>query len=243
MGHWYTKSGEAMHWVEKASGGGTRPTTIADGRKLSLLPSVTTILATLHKEALVQWLCRNAAVAAVTTPRAPGEELDAFVERVLSMDAGDESRKARDFGTTVHDEIESVLNGNPVKEHLSAYVNPVIEIVRELGAVQFTEKVVVGDGYAGKLDCLIRNQGLLTVVDFKTAGKIPKKSYTEHRMQMAAYAKAIGNTDYERIRTANIYISTKQPGEVVVSIQDEWERDWSAFSHLLKCWQIMNDYE
>ena len=59
-GHWYSRTGEPMHWVKRASGEGTRPTTLADARKLDLLPSVTTILRTLDKPPLNRWkTCRR----------------------------------------------------------------------------------------------------------------------------------------------------------------------------------------
>lgn len=38
MGHWYTKDGEAKHFIEKTTSKGTRPTTIADARKHNLVP-------------------------------------------------------------------------------------------------------------------------------------------------------------------------------------------------------------
>ncbi len=34
--HWYDRDGKAVFEVPKAKGGGTRPTTIADARKLNL---------------------------------------------------------------------------------------------------------------------------------------------------------------------------------------------------------------
>ncbi len=47
--HWYDRDGKAVFEVPKAKGGGTRPTTIADARKLNLYPSVTTVLSVLAK--------------------------------------------------------------------------------------------------------------------------------------------------------------------------------------------------
>ena len=56
--HWYTRDGEPMYTVEAAKGG-QRATTLRDARKLSLVPSVTTILNVAAKPALNQWLQRQ----------------------------------------------------------------------------------------------------------------------------------------------------------------------------------------
>src|SRR4026207_2033828 len=94
--HWYDPiAGEPRHFIQKKDGSGTRPSTIADARKNNWLPSVTTVLKVLAKPALTEWLCRNAATAALTTPRIDGEALDAFLERIMRKDATDEAEKAK----------------------------------------------------------------------------------------------------------------------------------------------------
>ena len=55
-GHWYNHSGISCHTQPKKSQPGeTRPTTLADARKLKLLPSVTGILGVLDKPQLTDW--------------------------------------------------------------------------------------------------------------------------------------------------------------------------------------------
>ena len=63
-------------------------------------------------------------------------------------------------------------------------------------------------------------------------------------MQVAAYAKALGNTGNKRIVTALIYISTKTPGEVVVHVEEDWLKTYEdGFVPLMKVWQFANSYQ
>ena len=245
-GHYYDINGEPRHFVEKKAGG-LRPTTIADARKNNWLPSVTTVLGCLDKPALTAWKVRNAIDAALTTPRLDGETEDAFAERILASDVNSVSDAAKALGTTVHDAIENILNGVQVgmTEQVGACVIPVINAVNQLGSVMFTERTLVGQGYAGRTDCVVENDEFITVIDFKTTGakKLPKESYPEHKFQLSAYGKALGNTGNKRIRTANIYISTARPGEISVCINDEWLEDAETFMVVLNLWQRVNKYQ
>ena len=246
-GHYYALNGEPRHFVEKKAGG-LRPTTIADARKNNWLPSVTTVLTVLDKPALTAWKVRNAIDAALTTPRLDGETEDAFAERILASDVNSVSDAAKALGTAVHDAIEKALNATPqelLSEQVTACVAPALVAVDELGKVVFTERTLIGEGYAGKTDCVVENDEFITVIDFKTTGakKLPKESYDEHRYQLAAYAKALGNTGNKRIRTANIYISTVRPGEIAVCINDEWQEDWLTFKLILELWGRINNYK
>lgn len=234
---------EARHFIEKKNGAGLRPTTVVDARKHGYYPSVTTILKAADKPALTKWLCRNAATAALTTPRLSGEDLDAFLERILSRDAVDESDKAKDLGTQVHDAIECSLTGKPFNPDLLKYVEPVVNETNQFGQMVMCETVVIGDRYAGKMDSLFQDIGLLTVLDFKTCKKLPKKSWFEHQCQLGAYALTLGNTGSDRIQTANIYISTTEPGQVLTCINKDWERPAKAFLALAEYWRLVNGYD
>lgn len=242
-GHWYTKHGLPAYEQPKKDGSGMRNTTLADARKQNLLPSATTILSLLDKPALTRWRQVNAIEAALTTPRLPGEDLDTFAERVLNVDTESIGDAAKQRGTDIHALIEQalagygdVLSGNP----LSEYVLPVLEACRKFGAVQAAEKVVVGDGYAGKLDAVFSDAGMLTVVDFKTSKTMPKSPYVEHRLQLACYAKAFGQGN---IQTANIYIDSNNPGKLAVYVDTEWHEAYeNGFKPLLAYWQWVKGY-
>jgi hypothetical protein len=251
-GHWYSKDGIPAYTVENKSKPGTfRPTTLRDARKLGLLPSVTTITKLLHSESLVRWRINEAAHALMTSPRREGENEDAFIERVLWTEREHEevAKAARDLGTDIHAAVEQALRGQPWNQELKAYVEPVLAECAKFGKAVQTERVVIGLGYGGKLDAIFWSEHGFVVVDFKTTKRLPKESYPEHRLQLAAYAAAgvmgILGDNSSIVRTCNIYISTTEPGKVAVSVHsaDEWREAYhSGFVPLVQHWQWANDY-
>lgn len=243
-GHFYTQSGEPMHFVAKKDGSGNRPTTIADCRKNNWLPSPTTILKILAKPALVDWLIRNAVTAVVSDPDRPGEKLDDKITRVLDQEKqqDQESQAAMDLGASIHEAIELCISGQKWNESLSVYVNPVMRDLNVLGRVVASEKVLVNPiGYAGKTDCILENDDSVIVADFKTGKRIPDKPYEEHLLQCASYAGCLGNTGNKRIRGMLVYISTTTPGEIKVVECAEWEKDYRRFRLLLEFYKLTNN--
>lgn len=248
-GHYYKTDGTPCHFVPRASGTGERPTTVADAKKLGLLPSPTTVLKVLSKPALTEWLIRNAVHAFATAPDVAGETLDEKLARVLETERqqDQESRLAMDLGTRVHEAIELTLNDVEVPEwteEIAKCVHPVIDALRKLGRVVATERIVVGRGCAGKTDCIVDGDDWFHVVDFKTAKKLPEKdAWPEHRMQVGFYASALGNTGDKKIATTIVYISTAQPGQMVAFTIFDWQKDYAKFELLLKYWYLSNQIE
>ena len=113
--HWYTRDGEPMYTVEAAKGG-QRATTLRDARKLSLVPSVTTILNVAAKPALNQWLQRQVLLAALTLPRRPDEPEDEWIARIMD-DSKEQGRAAADLGTDIHASIQSFYEGQTSERH------------------------------------------------------------------------------------------------------------------------------
>lgn len=247
-GHYYTKTGEPMHFVPRAKGGGTRATTIADARKLELYPGVTTILKAAAKPALVQWLIKQAVYAVVTAPTLPNEGLDDKLVRVLETEKqqDEEAKLAADVGSQIHEAIACAIEEKQWDRSLEAYVLPVLEWVKLTGKVVWTEKVLVGKGYAGRGDLMLDNEliNAFILTDFKSTGKLPEKdSWPEHQLQTAAYAAAIGNTGDKRIVTCNVYVSTREPGKMAVFTQDNWFYNFTAgFTPIFQYWQWLNKY-
>jgi hypothetical protein len=224
---------------------GMRKTTLADAKKNNALPSVTTITKVLAAPALTEWLRQTAAIAAVTTPRNPGEDLDSFVTRALAVDAESIGNAAKQLGSDIHNAIEITLLGQQCHDELRHFVHPAVETVANFGKLVAAEKILVGDGYAGKTDCITEADHFFTVWDFKTTGakELPGKSYPEHRLQLSAYANALGNTGLKRIITRNIYISTTRPGEISVCENPDWQTDFEIFEMVQKIWQWQNNYK
>lgn len=237
--HYYWPSGEPAYEVENKSVGGMRPTTVRDARKLGLLPSVTTILSTLRKSGLELWKIENACLAVLTTPRQVGEELDAFVKRVLHTERvqDEESRKARELGTAVHDSMERLFRGDSTTPHIE-WVWDAYYAIRKPEAHRLTEFVTVGDGYAGKVDLGQTFDDRIEIWDFKTCKEIPDKPWPEHVLQLSAYAAALARTTDKPILTANCYISTTQKGQFKIH---RHEQDWcetyeNGFKPLVQHW-------
>lgn len=245
--HYYWPNGTPCFELPKKSGNGMKRTTLADARELGLLPSVTTILKIIHKQGLQDWLIMQAVKAVMTVPRLKDEKTDDFLERVLVKDRVQdmESGLAARRGTDIHAALESAIQGEAFDDTLRPYIEAVFPILESLGKVVWSEKVLVGDGYAGKGDVALENDQHIAVIDFKSVGKatLPMDSWPEHRMQLAAYAKAIGNTADKHILIGNIYISTVTPGLVNLCLNEDWSNDYDAFMNAKKLWEYMNKYK
>ena len=246
-GHWYTKDGRPAYEVPYADPRkGMRPTTLADARKLGLLPSVTTILRVLDKPALTAWLIEQACLAVLTSPRNPNEELDAFVERILHTERvqDQEVTIARDRGTEIHAAMEAALANLPYDPELEPWIKPACVALAGYGKTVATEKIVVGSGYGGRVD-LIQDGNEIWVWDYKTTKKLPKGgAWSEHVLQASAYAQALGSTGDKRIRTGNVYLSTVDQGKFAVCEHGDWTETYEeGFKPLVQVWQHLNHYK
>ena len=132
-------------------------------------------------------------------PRDNESEAD-FVRRVKAARYSRTSGAA-DLGTSVHQEIESVLDGSKeledVPDHLYPYVAPAIVYIRKKGfVIEHIEKVVVSmdHTFAGTCDLIGKTKGGQPfVADWKTKKSQPNKPfspYNENRWQIASYAAA-----------------------------------------------------
>jgi hypothetical protein len=227
---------------------------LRDARKLGLLPSVTTILRILHKEGLEKWKIEQAVLAVVTSPRQPGEKDDDFIRRILHEEEvhEQEGRIARDKGTEIHDALDFFLGGMQVDAQILAWIAPAAEAVKAFGAVVTTETNLVGPGFAGKSDAIQEADSHWSISDFKSAKKLPdpaKGAWMEHRLQLAAYAKAFTNHELYRARPKpivlrNVYISTINEGEFVICEHEEaWQEVYGrGFAPLVLHWQWATGY-
>lgn len=182
--------------------------------------------------------------AVLTTPRRDGESLDDFKARALARDANEESERARDLGTDIHAAIEEHLAGRLYAPQFKPFVEAAMVEVEKLGRVTASEKVLVHpSGFAGKMDLLTESE-VITVGDFKTAKKLPTKAaWPEHVLQTSAYAACLGNTGDRRIQTALLYISTVEPGQVALFVQQDWQESFQVFQSVFRVWQFLNNYQ
>ena len=200
--HWYTTDGRACHTVI-AKNGLPRDTTLADARKLGLLPGVTDVIkSTLAAPELERWKILQSIQAALTLPEVPGESLDARARRI-QVDSEAQAKKAAEHGKAVHDAICKHLHGQEVPVEMEPYIkeldslihsrfNGLFQIVRSV----WSEKILVSPSYAGTADWFIETDQGFAVVDFKGQdfGQRGPAFRGNYWIQLAAYADAIGDS-------------------------------------------------
>lgn len=250
--HWYYPDGRACYELPKKDGSGMKIPTLADARKLNLLPGVSTILNVLHKEALVQWKIEQAVLASTTSPKLAGETLDDYIHRILHVEKvqDEEAQAARDKGNEIHGAFNDLANNRPIAPELAPWIMPAWRTTLEkFGMVKESETILIGDGYGGRADLITDVTGTAEViVDFKSAKTIPREPWDEHRLQLSAYAAARHRQHSKTgliipIRVANVYLSTVHWGVFAIFEHQNWQYTYTeGFEPLLKVWQWMKDY-
>jgi hypothetical protein len=257
--HWYSKDGQPVYEVPRAKGDGMRPTTLADARKLELVPGYSTIERVAARPGLERWIRTQVLLAALTLPRLPGESDDAFAERALD-DAEREGREAADRGSDIHAEIAALARGLDVPVSLGAM--EAWALVRELyGGPEgwIAERSFASPlGYGGRVDLhrawrswasreVVQSPSPPIVVDFKSKDDITKKgtklAYPEHVMQLAAYAEGLG-LPFPAVRLVSVYVCrTTHAANLHEWSREEAVKGWEKFQLLLKFWKLANNYD
>ena len=238
--HWYDQQGRACYEVPRAKGNGTRPATIADARKLDLVPSVTLILKCAAAPGLENWKLRKLLEASLTLPRIAGETEDAYATRVIA-DAQEEGKKAAERGTALHAAIEGWIGGKEGPSEFADHIGKTWEALDQYGINLLnggsTEKSFASPlGYGGKID-FHTDEPL--VIDFKTKDCIDDSkqlAWDNHCQQLAAYGFGLG---FKKFRALNVFIGCDD--KQVRIHEHAWEdlqRGFAAFRCLLGYWQI-----
>lgn len=129
----------------------------------NLYPSVTSILSKMNKDGIIKWRKRV------------GEEA-----------ANKISSQASSRGTKVHKLCEDYILGkpierlNPFQKHLFEQIRP--ELDSCVNNVYCLESKLYSDRLqlAGTVDLISEYNGILSVIDFKTAGKLKKEEYIQN---------------------------------------------------------------
>lgn len=256
--HWYFHDGKPCYELPKKDGSGMKVPTLADARKLLLVPSVTTILKILNKPELINWIVEQAVLAVLTTPRQPLESDDGYVQRVLHDEKIQDQERdaAAKKGRAIHGAMQDYMYGRPIEEtELKDWIAPATRSLAAYGRPVAMEISVGGPGFAGTLDLVtLMEPETYWLWDYKSTKKIPEKgAWNEHILQLAAYARAWLNvlqtgdhpwpfSSKTVIKTANLYISTTDPGKFAIMGHDDWREAWQVFEGLLKTWQWLNKY-
>jgi len=147
---------------------GKRYYTLPDGTKL---PSVTTVLGAMKKDAIMAWR-----------------------KRVGEAEANRVSKKATGRGTNVHTLCERYLNnedmGTMMPDALEMFYS-LKTFLNNINNIHYQEQALWSKqlGLAGRVDCIGEYNGELSVIDFKTSKKIKTRVQIEdYFWQTAAYA-------------------------------------------------------
>jgi len=261
-GHFYDLEGKACHRVlyadkKRAAAGETRPTTLADARKMNLLPSVTTVMKIIVKEGLDSWKAEQLLMAADAYRRPPQMPFEDWA-REISSRSKNIVEIAANTGVRTHKAIEDYLNHHTIPRDpaLWSTFRPARQwIDANVAEVHRAEFTVLGDGYAGTLDlwATVRGAGE-RVVDFKTRNWADDKKkpnvYDEDGTQLAGYRRALcgalphGATTGE-MGMMSVVISTQSEREVFArdfTIDDirHFEKMWRA---LFELWITKKKYD
>jgi len=251
--HFYTKNGEPMHTLI-GSNGKERSTSIADARKLGLLPSVTTIMDVQSKPALIIWLQQQLLKAAIETPyRSDIWHEEDWCKAMLTQ-MRSVGKKAADRGTEIHGYLDAYYSGGQDADDLVGlpaeqwpYIAPAIKLIRDTfgngGWVSEASFANLEHGFAGCVD--LHHPEKKIIIDFKTKDKLDLKGvkqYDDHHTQLAAYQLGLGMPS--DTRRFNLFISTSEesPGQCLLLESKEYGRPLDMFNALLKLWQAKNKY-
>jgi hypothetical protein len=245
MGHWYERNGIPRYTIA-GKNGKERDTTLRDARQLGLVPSVTTILDVINKAALVDWKVKQGILAALTLPRAPGENDGAFLARVLD-DSKQQAIQAAEEGNRIHDAIEASFKGLFVPLTYMPHVKSAREKLYEtfptvtdwIAEKSFASRL----GYGGKVDLHSPSTGI--VVDHKSKDMAPgdvKKLAYDQDWQLSAYHRGLALPSNV---CANIFVSRTVPGYVEIHVwkAKEINAAWNVFACALETWKHIKGYD
>src|SRR6266705_337432 len=250
--HWYTRKGQPMYEVQ-GKNGKMRPTTLADARKLDLVPGYSTIAKQVWNFWLLRYMKKEVAMSALTIPRIDDENDEAFIDRIIE-EGGEHARLAAERGTSLHKAIADYhVTGRCAPEwieHIKA-VNAAMEqygidVAAGRAEVSFASQL----GYGGKVDL---HSDTIGVWDFKTKEKIDDEKqlvYDNHIMQCAAYGFGLFGKPSDIFgHTPSLKIEKPFPaGNVFIGVEDEqvriFEHEWNdlrngfyMFKNLLEYWE------
>lgn len=248
MGHWYNKDGHPIYTIKRTDGKGERDTTLRDARKLHLVPSVTTINASIANEYLNTWKNNQLLECAKLSPFKSNYDEQKWKNMILKCSSAKGQEAAKE-GTRVHDILEQIfLKTNTIESLSEKDVKIVTAVLDSVGGIidvnsWFTEHSFQRGGVGGKID-LHHKIGKGAVLDFKTKAvdefkKLPL--YDSYAMQLAIYRWGL---KLEQADCYNLFISTTNPGLVQLHkwTEEELMRGHRMFFYLLDFWYEQNKF-
>jgi hypothetical protein len=222
--------------------GKERNTTLADARKLGLVPSVTGIIGVSAKPGLEEWKIKEGIKSAMVLNIESDETIDEYVRRCRehSKLVG---QKSAERGSEIHYEIEEgFASGKESDSYLAIldWLDTHYPLETWIAEDSFCAK----EGYGGKID-LYSESGIF--IDFKTKddlrGKDPKRLvFDEHGMQLSAYVQGCGFDKAERI---SIFVDREDTSLIACHVWDEetHSKHKDMFNALLTYWKLTKNYD
>jgi hypothetical protein len=241
-GHWYTKSGEPCYEING------RGTTLRDARKLSLVPSVTTVLNVVAKPALTNWLVIQGIMAALTGTRDGDESDEAYISRILA-DSKAQAKAAAETGSHIHDACERMSKGLTVPEQYLPHATAAHAELKRLfpdindwiAEASFAHPL----GFGGKIDLRSPSTGI--IADYKSKDgdfSDGKKLAWDQNWQLGAYQVGSGFSPGHE-RGAAIFVSRTHPGCVASHVwsAEDMAKGWRTFEAALALWKCTANFD
>jgi genome maintenance exonuclease 1 len=175
----------------------------------SRYPSVTTVLSILSEESIQKWR-----------------------HRVGAEEANKISHRASTRGTAVHDVIEKYLaNDENAFEgrmpHIINNFNSVKSVLdSRIGKIYMQEAALYSEhlGLAGRVDCIAEFDGVISIIDWKTSGKLKSKKWIENYfIQESAYAIMFEErTGIPIVNLVTVIVVDNEEPQVFVEHRDNW---------------------
>jgi hypothetical protein len=241
-GHWYGLDGEPCYEIV-GKNGNRRNTTLADARKLSLVPSVTTVMREMAKPNLENWI-KDQVISAACALRLIKELSDEQFRAQVRENSQKVGRDAADEGTKIHGAIEAYYRGTAWDAAYIHHVRATADRINALAGPQewLSERSFAHPlGYGGKCD-LHSSEWVLDVKTKEFADEDKCTLYDEHAMQLAAYRRGL---NVPEARCGIVFVSRTVPGVVVVREIPEPDlvRGREMFDCLLRLWQVKTGHK
>lgn len=243
--HYYTLEGESKHEIVGANGK-LRPTTIADARKLKLVPSVTTVMDVQSKPALINWIQDQLIQAAIAEPFHPDEwEIDRYKKYLINA-SKQVGKDAAAKGNYIHNVLDQYFMDSTVSDIIAQQAIDLIHKTFPLYEWHSEMSFAHESGFGGRVDLWGKCDNDYVIVDFKTKDKEDikaVKAYDDYKMQLAAYQ--VGLKLPSDTRRYNLFISTAKgcEGECNLVESDDFKKPWEMFAALLQFWKVKNNYD
>ena len=244
-GHWYTEEGESAHVILGANGK-ERNTTVADARKLGLLPSVTSVIGIKNKPELETWKQEQVIRACIKFKKEEDELDEQYAKRIM-LEAKKTTTDAATHGSLMHEAMEHILLGreHSKDERLAPYIRTFKQWANDnIEKTYWCEKALVGAGYAGRCDAYVRMRGIGdAIIDLKNRKVNPKYDpfYDTDCAQLWAYRIASENP---QAACVSVVLASNDPESIKHHVWDEEELDQAgiAFQAMLKVWSWAKQY-